>query len=176
MPRLTKGEIGSFFASAGLWLKRSNSSAHSDCVHQSSVRCAQLFHNVLDVHLDGQFADEELFANVTVPLTGGNTLENFDLALAESLIAVMLGQMRSKLGWNSLLTCVDLTDDFQEFVGRHALEQVTSRSGCESSLNLCVGHKRRQNNDAGVGKFRADCDDRVDATHVRQPSIHACDV
>src|SRR5256712_9271631 len=169
MPRLTKGEIGSFFASAGLWLKRNNSSAHSDCERLSSVLCAQLFHNVLDVHLDGQFTDEELFANVTVPLTGGNTLENFDLALAESLIAVMLGQMRSNLGWNSLLTCVHLTDDFQEFVGRHALEQGTSRSGFESSLNLCVGRKCRQNNDAGVGKFRADCDDRVDATHVGQP-------
>src|SRR2546428_3923089 len=131
MPRLTKGEIGSFFASAGFWLERNNSSAHSDCERLSPVRCAQLFHNVLDVRLDGQFTDEELLRNVPVPLTAGNLPENLDLTPSEILVAVMLRQVRRNLWWDSLLTCVHLTDDVQKFLRRRALEQVSARSGSE---------------------------------------------
>jgi len=153
-----------------------NSSAHSDGERLSSVRCTQLFHNVFDVHLDGQFADEELFGNVTVPLTAGNLPENLDLALAENFVAVMIRQMHSNLRRDLLLTRMHLTDDFQEFLRRHALEHVSSRSSFESSLNLDVGHKGCQHHDAGVGKFRADCDHCIDATHVGKPKIHECDV
>ncbi len=68
-----------------LSLKVNNSPSHSDGERVSPIRSAQLCHDVLEVHLDGQLADEEFVGDVTVPLTAANLPQDLDFALAENL-------------------------------------------------------------------------------------------
>src|SRR5262249_4099633 len=103
------------------------------------------------------------------PIATSHLLENLDLALGEGLVTVMLSQAGRDLGWNALLTRMDLSDDLYQFLRRHALEDIGASSCFEGPLNLHVAGKCCQNDDPGLWKFRPYCHHRIDAAHVRKP-------
>jgi len=77
--------------------------------------------------------------------------------------------------WNSLLVRVHLTNNFHEFPWGHTLQDVDASFGIEGSLNLHVACKSRQNNendDADLGKLRADSNHRINTAHIRNPQVH----
>ena len=77
-----------------------NAAAQSDGDGLRSVGCAQFDHNVLNVYLDRFLTDEQLLGNVTVPIAGGNLLEDLDLAPCEGLVGEMLCQLGGDLRRN----------------------------------------------------------------------------
>ncbi len=114
------------------------------------------------------FFNEELFRSVTIPVAPGNLLQDFDFALGEGFVAVVLSQVGDDLSRNAFLASMDLTDDFHQFLWRHAFEHITTCSSFESASDFRVGRIRRQNNDSSFGEFSSYSNHGVDATHVRQ--------
>src|SRR5882672_11939821 len=88
----------------------------------------------------------------------------------------MLGKLRSDLGRDGLLSGMHLADDRHQIPWRHVLQDVASRPGGESTLNLDVPLKRRQQNDSSIWKIVPNCDHGVDAADVRKPEIHQGDI
>src|ERR1700687_217850 len=55
-------------------------------------------------------------------------------------------------------------------------EQVTSCSCFECAKNLYITLVGRQHNDLSIGKFCQNCDDRIEAVHLRHLQVHERDV
>ena len=58
----------------------------------------------------------------------------------------------------------------------HIFEQVTSCSRFECAKNLHIAFVRRQHNDFRFGKFSPNCDDGIQAVHLRHLQVHQRDV
>src|SRR5262249_18702433 len=103
-----------------------------------AITGAQLLHNMLDVHLDGLFGDEESFGDVAIAIAVGDMLENLDLTLGQGIIAEVLGEMGGNLRRNPLLAFMNLADYFDQLFRRHTLEQVAARAGLKRPLDFHV--------------------------------------
>src|SRR5712675_1196755 len=78
----------------------------------------------------------------------------------------------NNFGWKVCSARVHLANDFHQVFGRHAFEQVSARSSVKGPFNFRIIGESRQNDDAGLRKFRSDRNHRVNAAHIRQPQIH----
>jgi hypothetical protein len=61
-------------------LKLDNPSAYSDRKCLGAIRRSQLFHEMLNVRLHREFADEKIFGNIAIALTVCDLRENLDLS------------------------------------------------------------------------------------------------
>src|SRR5271167_4341026 len=68
------------------------------------------------------------------------------------------------------------SDRFCEFPVNGVLEQVASCSCLECAKDLYIAFVRRQHDDFRVGKFCPNCDDRIQAVHLRHLQVHERDV
>src|SRR5262245_4383617 len=107
-----------------------------------AVAGSELAHDVLDVHLDRLFGDEEALGDVAVAVAAGDMPEDFYLARRQRLVAQVLGKPRRDLRGDALLARVDLADGLQQLLGRGALEQISTRAGRERALDLRVALER----------------------------------
>ena len=114
-------------------LKLNYSATYGDGNGLGSICSPELFHNVPDVHFDSLLGDEELFCDVTVPVSASNLFENLYFASSESLVAIVLGQMRGDLRRDALFPRMHLPNDFHEFLWRHAFEHIGPSPGFERS-------------------------------------------
>ena len=98
-----------------------NAPLHSDRNCLCAVARAELFHDVLDVNLDGLLGYEELLGNVTIPVPLSDPPENFNFPRTQTLRAHVLGKLSSDIRRDTLLAGMHMPDRLYQFVGRRAL-------------------------------------------------------
>src|SRR5262245_31923510 len=115
------------------------------------------------MRLDRVFRDLEPLGDLPIAMAARNLHQDVELALGERFVGQVFGQQRRDFWRHTLLAGMDVTDDLDEILRRHALQYVGFRSGREGALNIDVALERRQRDDARVWKVRTDRDGRVDA-------------
>src|SRR5271170_3181448 len=128
------------------------------------------------MHFNRLFRNKKLVGYIAIPVSTRDLLQNLDLAYGKGLVAVVLSQVSSDLGRNPLFASMYLADRFHEFLRWHAFEQVCAGASFESTLNLRVTCKRRENNDSSLRKLRAYGHHRIDAAHIGKAQVHQRDV
>src|ERR1044072_3735405 len=66
---------------------------------------------------------------------------------------------------------MDLTNTARQFCWWHVLQQVPACACLQRTLDLDVTFESRQHHDPCFGKLTPNCDQNVDATHVRQSQV-----
>ncbi len=160
------------FARGVRFLQFDDSATEANRDSLCAITRPQLLHDVLDVNLYSFLCDEELFRDVSIPVSPRNLTEDFYLTRRQVFVAHMLRELRRQLRGDALLPRVDLSNYFNQILGWHALEHVAAGSRLQRALDFHVAFKGRQHNDARLGEFRADGYHRVDATLVRKPEVH----
>jgi hypothetical protein len=149
-----------------------NPPLYSDGNRLCTIVCSQLSYNMLDVHLDGFFGDKKLLGDFAVSIPASDGSEDFDFPLRQRFIPEMIGELRGEFGWNAFFSSVHLPDGLDEFTRQHIFQQVASSAGFQGSLDFNITLEGRQHHDAGIGKFRSDRNERIDAAHIREPEVH----
>src|SRR5713226_4932948 len=154
------------------FLQLDDSPAEANRDSLCAITCPELLHDVLDVNLYSLFSDEELFRDVSIPVSTGNLTEDFYLTRRQVFVAQMLCELCRHLRGNALFPRVDLANHFSQLFGRHALEHVAAGPRFQGALDFHVAFEGRQHDDARLGEFCADGYHRVDTTLVREPEVH----
>src|SRR5882762_5533278 len=115
------------------FLQLDDSAAEANRDSLRAIICPELLHDVFDVNLYSLFCDEELFCDVSIPVSPGNLIENFHLTRRKVFVAQMFCELRGQLRGNTLLPRVDLANHLNQLLGRHALEQVAAGPRLESA-------------------------------------------
>src|SRR6516165_1069245 len=140
------------------------------------VAGSELRQNFADLSLDGLFAQTEPSGDLFVGFTLGNQAQHADLRRSERVVGGMLGELIGGLRGKRLSAGVHGTDSLPQLSVQRGLEKVGLRTGLERSQNVYVARIGGQHDDACLGKFAADCNDGIEAGHLRHLQVHVCNV
>src|SRR5262249_44737820 len=153
-------------------LQMDDAAADADGDGLRAVVSAEFAHDVLDVNLDGFFGNGEVVGDVAIAVAFGNLAKNLNFAFGEGFIGDVLREALGDPTGDLFLPGVHLADDCEEFLRRHALEQVAARSGLEGALNFDVAFEGGEHDDARFWKLAADGGDAVNAAFARETQVH----
>src|SRR6266566_391934 len=101
-----------------IWtLQLNDAAAHRNRHSLGPVVCVELFRDVFDVALHGLFGDAQQLADLAIAEPLGHPLEDGQLALAQRLVADMLGEARRDIRRDLLFAAVHPPDDAGELAG-----------------------------------------------------------
>src|SRR5258706_10699913 len=98
----------------------------------------ELINQVLNVEVDCSLGDRELIGDLFVPIAISNEPKDFQLPGREIVVAQVLGEASRHLGRDMPASVVDGADDGQQFIFRHALENVSERSRSKRAMNITI--------------------------------------
>src|SRR5260370_35310892 len=104
-------------------LKQPTPQCNSDRV--GAVVGSQFVHEVLDVEVCGGLRDRQLIGNLLVAISISDEPEHVQFPGRKIFFSQMLSEAGSHLWRNMSLTCMDGSDNIQQFVFRHALKDVS---------------------------------------------------
>src|SRR4029077_709302 len=158
---------GEFF-----FLKMNDSAAYADRHGLRASALPQVFHDVLDLDLRSFFRDEEPLGDIPISISTRDMTEDFHLAFGQDFIAHMFSELCHQLRGNALLPRVNLADDLNQLLGRHALEHVSPRLRLQGAFNVNVAFECSQYDDARVVEFGSNRDHRFDTASVGKSQVH----
>src|SRR5581483_1277497 len=102
--------------------------------------------------------------------------EYLDLAIAEIVLGVVLGQVGGDSMWNVSPSAVHRPDGLQQLGPDHVLQEVTGDSGLQRSTRQRITLICGQDDNSGLWVSASDRGDSIDAVDVRHLEIHQRDV
>src|SRR5262245_33429257 len=70
-------------------LQLDDAATDGDCERLGAIARAKLFHNVLDMDLDGLFGNEEALRNIPIPISARDVTQHVDFAPGQTLVCEM---------------------------------------------------------------------------------------
>src|SRR6266542_604459 len=147
-----------------LKLNDSSKDADRDCL--CPIVRVEFLHDVLEMCFHRLFRDEELFSDVAVAIVSGKLTQDVNFTRSKLFITVVFSQIRGYLGWNPLLSSMDLPNYIHQFIRRRRLQNVSASSSLKRPLNFRATGKGRQNDEMRSSIFRPYRNHRVDAAHI----------
>jgi len=167
-----QGRTCSFLQGQGARSERKHSPANGDGYGVCPIVGTQLADDILNVKINGRFRNRQLIGDLFVAIAVPYQAQNFDLAVRQILLAHMLRKTGCNLRWNMASAGMDGTNDGEQFVLWHALEDVSigSRAQCATYFRVSVGS--RQDDDAGVRRLSPNGDKRIRSVDSRELKVH----
>src|ERR1700739_1023898 len=147
--------------------------SHRNGDSMSSVVRLQFVDQVLDVEIDRSFSNCELIGDLLISMAVTDEPEYLQLPVGEIVFAEMLREARCNFGRQIPATCGDCPDHLQQFVLRHALENVARRPGSHGSLDLSIAVGGGQHDNTCLRVFSANRNQCICTIRARKAEIHS---
>src|SRR5437016_413760 len=98
----------------------------------------QFVHQVFNVEVNGGLGNRKLIGNLFVAIAIANEAEHLQLPGRKILFSEMFGEAGCHLRWNVSSSGVDRSDYIEQFILRHALEDVSRSSRSHRPLDLAI--------------------------------------
>ncbi len=120
------------------------------------IICPQFSNYIFDVKINGRFGNRQFICNLLIATAILDEAKDFKLSIRKIFAAQMHRKTCGHLGWNMAPAGMNGTNDGEQFVLRHALEDVPESAcpQCPADFRISVGS--RQDDYASIGKLSPD--------------------
>ena len=149
---------------------------HSDHRGVGSIVGAQFGKDILDASLDDVLRDRELRGNLFIGIPGGDQPKHIDFTGRQGFIVSVLSGLVRELRGKCLFPGMNRANCPEELLVQQAFQEIRASPDFHGAQDLDIAAISGQHNDAGLEKFAANGNQRIQAIHFRHLQVHQSDV